>query len=79
MDYVVQTVGDDELPVGRHVVIVECIDGPPLILVNGAPARAWALMRAWEDTLEPCTVPSVLRPPTVPIARSSAGWLALLA
>lgn len=78
MDYVVQTVGDDELPAGRNMVIVECVDGPPLILINGAPARAWALMRAWEDTQEPCTEPSILRPRQVPLPRSSVGWLALL-
>lgn len=50
--YEVQTVGDDELPDGIHQVIVERIDGPPLLILNGEPARCWSFMRAWEDTLE---------------------------
>lgn len=53
VDYVVQTVGDDELPDGRNVVIVEREEGPPLLLINGEPARAWALMRAYEGASEP--------------------------
>ena len=60
MDYIVQEVRDDELPEGRHVVIVECEAGPPVMLINGVPARVWRLMQAWEDQREPCTVPSVL-------------------
>lgn len=50
MNYVVQVVGDDELPEGRHVVIVERDEGPAVMLINGVPARVWALMRQWEDT-----------------------------
>ena len=49
MDYVVREVGDDELPEGRHAVIVECKDGPPVLLINGVPARVWRLMQARED------------------------------
>lgn len=63
MDYVVHVVGDDELPAGRHVVIVERDDAPAVMLINGVPARVWELMRQWEDTCEPCTLPSVLLAP----------------
>ena len=49
MNFVVREVGDDELPEGRHVVIVECEGGPPVLLINGLPARAWRLMQAVED------------------------------
>lgn len=62
MNYIVQIVGEDELPQGMHMVIVEQKDGPPIMLINGEPARAWRFMREWEDTREPCTVPSVLVP-----------------
>lgn len=62
MDYRIQIVGEDELPQGMCKVIVEMEDGPPLMLINGEPARAWRLMRGYEDTLEPCSVPSVLLP-----------------
>ena len=62
MHYEVQTVGDDELPEGIHKVIVERDDGPPLLIINGEPARCWRLMRAWEDTLEPPCVPSIIMP-----------------
>lgn len=65
MNYVVQVVGDDELPAGRHVVIVERDEGPAVMLINGVPARVWALMRQWEDTCEPCTEPSVLLAPSL--------------
>ena len=61
MQYVVQPVGDHELPEGRHAVIVEREDGPPLLLVNGEPARVWRMMRAYEDDVEPVTIPTVLR------------------
>lgn len=60
MRYQVRPVGDDELPEGVHVVIVECETEPHVMLVNGGPARAWALMRAWEHEQEPCTRPSLL-------------------
>lgn len=69
MQYVIQPVGDDELPEGRNVVIVEREEGPALMLINGMPARVWRLMREWEDTLEPCTVPSVLLAPS-PLLRA---------
>ena len=59
VDYIVQEVRDDELPEGRHVVIVERENGPPVMLINGAPARVWRLMQAWEDN-RACTEPSVL-------------------
>ena len=59
MDYIVQAVGDDELPEGCHVVIVERVAGPPVMLINGVPARVWALMQAWESE-HACTEPSVL-------------------
>ena len=49
VDYVVQEVGDDELPQGRCAVIVERKDGPPVLLINGLPARVWRLMQARED------------------------------
>ena len=49
MDDIVREVGDDALPEGRHVVIVECEDGPPVLLINGVAARAWRLMQARED------------------------------
>jgi hypothetical protein len=62
MNYAVQIVREDELPQGVHMVIVEQIAGPPLMLINGPHARAWRFMRAYEDTREPCTVPSVLVP-----------------
>jgi len=61
VNYVVQVVGEDELPEGRHVVIVERDEGPPLMLINGPPARTWSLMRAYEDTCESSSVPSILR------------------
>lgn len=60
MNYEVKVVGDDELPEGTHAVIVERDDALPLLIVNGAPARVWSLMRAYEDALESPTVPSVL-------------------
>lgn len=48
MTYDVHVVGDDELPAGIHQVIVERTSGPPLLLLNGAPARCWLWMRAYE-------------------------------
>ena len=68
MDYIVQEVKDDELPEGRHVVIVEREDGPAVLLLNGLPARVWRMMREWEDQCEPCTVPSHLLPAPVLLA-----------
>lgn len=61
MQYLVQTVGDDELPEGMSSVIVERDDGPPILLINGERAKCWRFMRAWEDSAEEADVPSVLR------------------
>jgi hypothetical protein len=60
--YAIEVVGENELPEGTHTVIVEREEGPPLMLLNGPVGRAWQLMRSYEDTLEPCTVPSVSMP-----------------
>lgn len=60
MQYVVQAVEDGELPEGVDSVIVEQTDGTALMLVSGRPAQVWRFMRAWEDTQEPCTVPTLL-------------------
>lgn len=62
MKYAIRIVGEDELPQGIHKVIVERADMPPLMLVNGELAECWRFMRAYEDTQEPCAVPSVLLP-----------------
>lgn len=62
MRYTVQTVADHELPAGVNKVIVERGDGTAVMLLNGEPARCWHMMRAWEDSLEPATVPTVLFP-----------------
>ena len=51
MDYEVQIVGDDELPVGVHSVVVERPDAIPLLLLNGAPAQCWAFMGAYVEGL----------------------------
>lgn len=61
MHYQVETVGDNDLPEGVHLVIVERDDAPPILILNGQPARLWAMMRAWEDTCECPSVPTVLR------------------
>lgn len=62
MNYIIQIVGEDELPRGVHMVIVEQVEGPPLMLINGPHARGWLLVRAYEDAREPCAVPTILRP-----------------
>lgn len=62
MQYAIQIVGDDELPQGMNTVIAEQNDGPPIMLINGEPARIWRFMRAWEDTLEPGPSATVLLP-----------------
>lgn len=67
MDYRIQVVGDDELPQGMCTVIVEMEEGPPLMLINGEPARVWSLMRAYEDTVEPSSVPSICLPARTPL------------
>lgn len=60
MRYEVQPVGDDELPEGIHVVIVEREREPHLMLLNGLPARVWRLMREWENDLGSASEPSLL-------------------
>jgi hypothetical protein len=60
MKYDVRAVEDDELPEGVDRVIVEREDGSAVLLVSGEPARCWRFMRAWEDTLEPREVPTLL-------------------
>lgn len=70
MQYAIQVVGDNELPEGLNKVIVEQVDGPPLMLINGELARAWRFMRAYEDALEPCDVPSIMLPLTTPLLRA---------
>lgn len=61
MRYEVQTVDAAELPTGHDMVIVE--RGPQLpavMLLTGRPAQAFRAMRAWEDTQEPCVIPTML-------------------
>lgn len=60
MKYEVHTVADDALPPGIDRVIVERTEGPPLLIICGVPARVWAFMRAWEDTIEPPAAPTLL-------------------
>jgi hypothetical protein len=67
MKYLVQTVGDHELPEGMTRVIVERDDGPPILLISGDAARCWRFMRTWEDTLEPSWQPTVTLPLTLPM------------
>lgn len=62
MQYEIQVVGEDELPQGMNKVVAEQADGTVLMLINGELARCWRFLRAWEDTLEPCTVPTILMP-----------------
>lgn len=62
MRYQVQVVGIDEMPEGIDRLIVEREDGTALLLLSGVYADCWAFMRAYEDTREPCTVPSILMP-----------------
>lgn len=52
MNYEVHTVADDALPSGTDHVIIERVDSPPLLILNGHPARVWAWMRKWEGTRE---------------------------
>lgn len=65
MHYEVHTVGDDDLPPGVHSVIVERPEGPALLLINGAIADCWRLMRTWEGTFESCEIPSITVPLTL--------------
>ncbi len=62
MQYAIQVVGDDDLPQGVNKVVVERNDGTALMMINGELARCWRFLRAWEDTLEPCTVPTIMLP-----------------
>lgn len=62
MQYEMKVVDPGELPEGTDVVIVERGDGTALMLLAGRPAQVWAAMRAYEDTVEPCDLPSVLSP-----------------
>jgi hypothetical protein len=52
VSYIVQVVGDDELPAGIHKVIVERDGLRPLLLINGEPARTWRFMCAYEAEVE---------------------------
>lgn len=65
MRYEVKVVDADELPDGMDVVIVERDDETAVMLLTARPAQVWAAMRAYEDTLEPCTEPSVLLAPSL--------------
>lgn len=62
MQYEVLAVGDDELPEGVDHLVVEQPDGPPVLLINGAPARCWAYMQAFQDMQESCAMPTLLLP-----------------
>lgn len=62
MRYQVQVVGDAEMPEGMDRLIVEREDGTAVLLLSGVYAECWRFMRAYEDTREPCDVPSVLLP-----------------
>lgn len=66
MQYEVHTVSEDDLPPGVHSVIVERVDAPALLVINGPVAECWRFMRAWEDTHEPCDLPSVTLPIALP-------------
>lgn len=70
MQYVIEVVAEGELPQGINKVVVERVDGPPLMLINGEPARVWRFMRSYEDTLEPCTVPTICLPAMPPLLRA---------
>lgn len=61
MHYEVKAVPATALPAGVTTVIVERTEGPPLLLISGERARCWAFMRAWEDSLEPSDVPTILQ------------------
>lgn len=67
MQYVVQTVGDDELPEGMDRVAVERPDGTVILFINGAPARCWAFMQSVQDMWEPTAEPTILFPDTRPL------------
>lgn len=54
-----------------HKVIVERIDGPPLMLINGELAKCWRFMRAFEDTRESSAIPTILLPAHTPLRVAS--------
>lgn len=61
MQYEVQIVDDAAMPAGHDVVIVE--RGPleaAVMLLCGRPAQVWRAMRQWENSTEPCDLPSLL-------------------
>lgn len=60
MRYIVKTVSDHELPEGVTLVIVEPPSGPHILLLAGEHARGWQFIRAFEDSLESCALPSLL-------------------
>lgn len=60
MRYIVQPVDDNELPEGVTFVIVERAGGEHLLLIAGEHARGWRFLRAWEDSVESCAVPTLL-------------------
>lgn len=62
MQYAIQVVGNEELPEGVDRVIVERENEPPLMLISGELARCWRFVRAYEDALEPCELPSIMLP-----------------
>ncbi|WP_294567545.1 hypothetical protein [uncultured Arthrobacter sp.] len=58
--YIVQAVGDEELPEGIHAAIVERDGLPAVLFINGEVARCWHMLRAWAiETPTPADVPSV--------------------
>lgn len=62
MQYDVQAVDQDELPVGLDLVIVERGGGqPPVMLLSGRPAEAWLAMRTYESVFKCAGEPSMLR------------------
>ncbi len=64
MQYAIEVVGDDDLPQGVHKVVVEREGQQSMLLINGPLAQCWRFMRAYEDTIEPCDVPTILLPAT---------------
>jgi hypothetical protein len=48
MNYAVRVVGSDELPEGVERVLVERMDGTPLLLLAPSAAGTWTMIQAWE-------------------------------
>lgn len=67
MHYIVQVVGDHDLPEGIDHVIVERESEPAVLILSGGAARCWTLMRDYEDTIEPRFVPSISVPAPRPL------------